>query len=359
MSSRTNTAKWFENENRWKINVQKDGRRRSFYSSTPGRNGQREAHKKADEWLESGVVASNTRVDTLYTQFRAAAGETVGTSFKRQIDYFGSAWILPALGKKKISALCEQDIQSILDKAVAAGLSRKTIQGINGMINKFLKYCRRCKATTFRPEEVQIPAAARLKGKTVLQPGDLIKLFNCDTYDYYGQRVKEPYIHAYRFQVLTGLRPGELRGLRPGDVHNRRVDIVRAVNDYGEETRGKNENAVRSFIMSGMAQREMLAQLNEYPATDTVFNLPSSQVYGKHFKRFCNDNGIQHVSPYELRHTFVSVVKRLPAGEVKPLVGHSEDMDTFGVYGHELDGEAEEVSNSVNALFEQILIEGK
>ena len=46
---------------------------------------------------------------------------------------------------------------------------------------------------------------------------------------------------------------------------------------------------------------------------------------------------------YELRHTFVSVVKTLPAGEVKGLVGHSQDMDTFGVYGHTLTGEAEEM----------------
>lgn len=101
MSSRTNTARWSEKDKRWKINVQKNGKRRSFYSSTPGRTGQREANKKADEWLESGVAASNTRIDALYEQFKAAASETVGTSFKRQIDYFGQAWILPALGKKK------------------------------------------------------------------------------------------------------------------------------------------------------------------------------------------------------------------------------------------------------------------
>ncbi len=355
MSSRTNTAKWSEKEKRWKINVQQGGQRRSFYSSTPGRTGQREAQRKADEWLDSGVKASGVRVAALYAEFQAVTGETVGTSFKRQMDYFGKSWILPTLGKKKISALCDQDIQNILNKAAAAGLSKKTIQGINGTVNKFLKYCRRRRVTTFRPEEVQIPASARLKGKKILQPADLIKLFNVDTYEYYGRRIKEPFIHAYRFQVLTGMRPGELRGLRPADIHGRQIDIVRAVNDYGEETLGKNKNAVRSFIMSDMARRELLLQMEEFPGTETVFDLPSSQTYGKHWKRFCEDNGLQHVSPYELRHTFVSVVKRLPAGEIKPLVGHSADMDTFGVYGHALDGEGEQVAASVNTLFERLL----
>lgn len=359
MERRTNTASWSETQKRWKISVQRDGRRRSFYSSTPGRTGQREANKKADEWLESGVAASNTRIDALYEQFKAVASETVGTSFKRQIDYFGQAWILPALGKKKISALCDQDIQRVLDKAAAAGLSKKTIQGINGMINKFLKYCRRCKATNFRPEEVEIPASARLKGKKVLQPPDFIKLFNVDTYAVYGKRVKEKYIHAYRFIVLTGLRPGELRGLRSEDVHGLRVDICRAINNYGETTRGKNENALRGFIMSAMAKKELDAQLKEYPGSEYIFDIPSGEVFHHHWQRFCKSNGMEITSPYELRHTFVSVVKRLPAGEVKGLVGHSANMDTFGVYGHELDGEAEEVAANVNALFSQILAAGK
>ena len=43
MGRRTNTAAW--NGKRWRIDVQKDGTRKSFYSSKPGRTGQREANK--------------------------------------------------------------------------------------------------------------------------------------------------------------------------------------------------------------------------------------------------------------------------------------------------------------------------
>lgn len=52
MSKRTNTAVWSETQKRWKLGVQKDGVRKWFYSSTPGRTGQREANKKADLWLD-------------------------------------------------------------------------------------------------------------------------------------------------------------------------------------------------------------------------------------------------------------------------------------------------------------------
>ena len=44
---RTNTAQWMEKYNRWQIKVQKDGVRKTFYSSKPGRTGQREANAKA------------------------------------------------------------------------------------------------------------------------------------------------------------------------------------------------------------------------------------------------------------------------------------------------------------------------
>lgn len=51
----------------------------------------------------------------------------------------------------------------------------------------------------------------------------------------------------------------------------------------------------------------------------------------------------------------MSVVKTLPAGEVKPLVGHSEDMDTFGIYGHALTGDAENTARAVNGVFLRLL----
>ena len=55
MSKRTNTAQWEEKYQRWRIAVQKDGVRKQFYSSTPGRTGQREANAKADRWLDDGI----------------------------------------------------------------------------------------------------------------------------------------------------------------------------------------------------------------------------------------------------------------------------------------------------------------
>ena len=39
MGKRTNTAVWLDKYGRWQIKVQKDGQRRTFTSSKPGRTG--------------------------------------------------------------------------------------------------------------------------------------------------------------------------------------------------------------------------------------------------------------------------------------------------------------------------------
>lgn len=94
----------------------------------------------------------------------------------------------------------------------------------------------------------------------------------------------------------------------------------------------------------------------EYPSTSGyIFDLPSPTAYRERWQKYCEANNMTKTTPYELRHTFVSVAKTLPAGEVKSLVGHSQSMDTFGVYGHALVGEDARTAEKINGLFERIV----
>ena len=192
----------------------------------------------------------------------------------------------------------------------------------------------------------------------MLQPDELAVLFSSDTTTFNRQCVPDPYINAYRFQVLTGLRPGELLGLRWEDVHGGVVYICRSINQLGEETQGKNQNAVRSFALSARAWAVLEDQHRITGNTGSVFRINNQHHYHTRWWAYCRTNGIVPISTYELRHTFVSVAKTLPAGEVKGLVGHSQDMDTFGVYGHALTGDAENTAQAVNAAFDKLLGEG-
>lgn len=359
MGKRTNTAVWEEKYQRWRIAVQKDGVRKQFYSSTPGRTGQREANAKADQWLDTGTDPRGSRIDELYKDWYATLEQTTGTGNCRNVESRWRTRILPAVGRKRITSLTEQDLQNVVNKAFADGLSKKTLQSLCADMRAFCKYCRARKLTTFNPEGLRVPAGARPKGKTVLQPSALLTLLNVDTTLYRGKRVHDDYIHAYRFQLLTGLRPGELLGLRWADIRGDMVYITRAVNVLGEQTQGKNQNAVRAFALSDRA-RGVLEQQRQVTGTqESVFDLVSEAYYYKRWQVYCKSNGIPPISVYELRHSFVSVVKTLPAGEVKTLVGHSQTMDTFGVYSHALSGDAAAAAEDVNAAFDRLLTSEK
>lgn len=365
MAKRTNTAAWMEKQSRWQINVQKDGQRRSFYSSKPGRTGQREANAKADAWLDDNMVDTNTRVTVLLDEYLERAKATTGDGNYRNESYRVNFFIRPAIGNRKISSITEGDLQTIIDKAYrkvdpktgeTVERSRKTLTNIRATISAFFKFCRLKKVSTLFPENLSIPKGARYKGVKILQPDDLQILFSVDTTFWGRKRVFDEYIYAYRFIVLTGLRPGELQAIQKTWIDGNRVNISGSINYRQQKTHGKNENAVRAITMSDLARRTLEKQLQIAPPGELAFGqIKNPQHFWQRWVRYCESNGVTKTSLYALRHTFVSIVKTLPEGKVKSLVGHSKNMDTFGVYGHELSGETDLTAQDINQLFSDIL----
>jgi len=377
MGRRVNTAAWVAKENRWRVVVQKDGKRRAFHSSTPGRAGQREANARADAWLDENLHDGNMKFSRVWESYLAGVRETSGTSNYRQIKKFGEDYILPVCGEVKIGSLTEGQLQDVLDRAYKSGclrpdrkqpkreepLSRKTLQGIRATEMNFLKWGRQHHYTILHPETLTVPAGARLKGKRILQPDALRLLFDVDTRLMRGKREFDELIYAYRFEVSTGIRPGELLGLWVGDIKGRRVDLSRAINQYGETTQGKNENAIRSFDLNDYALAAYEAQLDllkemgfELNYNTPLFPVASEHTFYLRWRAYQESNGITpRVSLYELRHTFVSMVQDLPDGKLKLLVGHSRSMDTRGVYGHAVNGEDATTAADLSTLLGRFL----
>lgn len=364
MSKRTISAYWEEKRNRWRIDVQKNGIRKTFYSSSPGRQGKRECHEKADAWLDEGIVDARKKVRNMAEDYMEDLKLTTSQSHWRQYDNYIRNYIIPRIGNVHMEDISEQHLQMVINKAYEKGLAEKTLKNIRACEMNFLKFCRKAKATTLFCEDLRIPKGAHKSEKNILQPDDLKILFSHDTITCRGKEIKELYIHAFRFAVVTGLRPGEIIGLQRRDITDGIVHITRAINYYGETTPGKNDNARRTFELHPLAkkiladQSDMLAQmgiLSPYVFPSATGSATRQQTYAKHLRRFCEEYNITATTPYELRHTFVSVAKSIDTGLLKSIVGHSADMDTLGIYGHELDGDMTKAANEINALFADIL----
>lgn len=352
---RTNTAKWIESAHRWQINVQKDGVRKTFCSAKPGRTGQREANAKADAWLEQGLQTRQKTVASAYGEFLDRAKKVTSRSNWRPIESRWHTWIEPRIGSRRLESLTVKHVQDILDDAKAAGRSRKQLSNIFGDLNAFFKFCRQAGYTTFVPDGLRVPAGAPKREKEILQPSDLVKLLNYTETECRGKPRPDELVHVYRLAVLTGLRPGEMLGLRWKDVQGDIVTVRGAVNIYGERTRGKNDNAIRRFELSTLARQEMDAQRALTGRLEYVVPQIREQLLLQRWRRFCAHNGITPVTLYEMRHTFVSIAQQLPEGQLKSLVGHSRSMDTYGVYGHFVEGQDADTAARLDEAFAKIV----
>ncbi len=353
MKKRTNTAKWIESSKRWQINVQKNGKRRTFTCSDPGRAGQRKCHEKADEWLDDSIDGS-VKVEKMYNDWLEEVKLNKGTGSYTNYESFGRIHILPEIGARRIDTLNEQDFQNIINKAFRKGLSYKSLANIRGCMQTFLKFCRKNKVSSLALNDLEISNKAPKGEKKVLQPKDFRTLLSCTDYENFW------YLNAFKLYALTGLRRGELLALRKKSYSNGQIKVSCSLNKFGEETPGKTTNSQRDFILTDIADEIMQNQLKKISTIKTQYIFPDkfgqqakpASVYSQ-WKRFCKKYDIPHISLHELRHTFISMCKEVPIELLKQTVGHSVSMDTFGQYGHELEGEKQLTRDLITQEFKK------
>lgn len=306
---RTNTAVWLEKYNRWQIKVQKDNIRKTFTCSTSGRNGQRECNKKADEWLDDNISDSKLKVIELSNKYLEQLKITTSKSHWSQYEGYFNNWINPNIGTVRIENLTENHLQIPINKAYSKGLAKKTLCNIRACELNFLKYCRKSKTTTLFVESLLIPKSARVCERTILNPSDLQKLFTIDTSTCHNKIEYELFVQAFRFGVVTGLRPGELIGLKWSDIRESTLYIQRSINVNNEITRGKNDNARRTLYLTSIAinilsdQKAKLKEIrieSDYIFCDKYGDFIQERNYYKRWQKYCLNNSITKTSPYEL-----------------------------------------------------------
>lgn len=385
MATRKNEAYWVEKAQRWQINVTNDdGKRKTFVCGTPGKKGKIAAERKADDWLENSCVNSTTRVEKMFDAFVAGLkARKVSYGYWQPYESIGATWVKPAIGTKRVGKMSEHDLEAIVQTAFDAGRSERYLRNIKICLMAFLKYCRKCKATTLHPEEFLVPKGAPKSDKTSLQPDEIKVLFASDRTNRKGKEQEEFYIHAYRIFVLMGFRPGELIALdarRDVDEAGGYITVNGAINSHNERTKGKNENAHRRKKISALARVELDAQkamlrrrgiISPYvfPAPDGRFI--SQKELREAWHDYCVHNkigyrgqsartkGDRYITPYELRHTHNSVNKEMPQALKKLSMGWSESFDGDAVYSHELDGDLDKIAQFTDHAFAEVFREAE
>ena len=350
----TASAFWSESTRRWKCSPMKDGVRKSFYCSTPGRRGKALCEAKAQEWIEK-YDFHDPRFDGAWEEFIAYRRRTVGTSQYSNDESIGRAWLLPALASKKVSRITNQDCQNILLDAAEKGRAKKTIKDIKVTIGSFYSFCKNNRYDFEKPDLI-VPEAKSCT-KKVISPADVAKIF--------ASTDPDPNLRAYQFDIVLGLRRGELVGMQWDDIQDGILSIKRSINRFGEITSGKNANARRSIKLPKIAARILDEQKKlsggsiwVFPDEETGDFLHPNRMYDS-WSSFCQRNSIPHISFHEIRHTMISMNRNTMSLELlKMVVGHSSSMDTFGVYGHEVEGDKEAAAAVIDDLMDSVVKSG-
>ena len=359
--------KWNADRKRWELRIQVENRRKQFTSSTPRTEGKNEVKAKAAKWLDSldtnGSVTFAVAFDRFLDDYKRRYGESAQF---RQNWQIGHSHLIPKLGHISCGDIRIDDYQKCINEAkpvqrhtskgkpyyLTDKLSKKYLRNIKGVISSFHKWAKARQYTEIDiTDALYVPIDAPVKSREILQIDEIEKIFAEPTGLHYER--------ALMFELLTGVRPGELLGLKIEDYDpvTGIVHIRRSITYDNKITPGKNKNARRDILLPSVVRQIVEEQIavSRSLHSEWIFCQPSGQ-HGiqtaliKSCKALCEAHGIKRViTPYSLRHTFYTHTEAyIPDRMIKMVFGHSEKTDGHHIYGnHAIDGELESLAEKL------------
>ena len=273
--------------------------------------------------------------------------------------------ILPTLGYKKLIELNVNDVDRLLSLKRDSGLAPSTVGRIRIVLAQCLSQAIRWGllfrnvATLSRP-----PKALRTEGRT-LSP-DQARQF-LDTLK--GHRNEA----LFALLLSTGLRRGEALGLMWTDF-DREAGVIRVARQLKREGRALVTTDTKTFRSRRAVNlpRMMMVTLLEHEKIqlceregrgerwiDTGFIFTTSKGtpidprnFYREFRRICDEAGLGHWHPHELRHSAASLMlaQGVKLHVVSQVLGHSSIRMTSDVYGHLLEPDRQEAAVAIESL---------
>ena len=246
---------------------------------------------------------------------RKKVGITKGRAYLRNKNTLKAASNMPIL-QMKIQEITHNDLINSFE--LIRNYSESIIDKIFGLVNSAFKLAIADKIMYFNPldnkDAVQKPKSRKKTKKVRAFTIDEQKLFYKATYN------EDNYGRAFRINLSTGLRPGELLALQPNDYNKEtnELHISRTL------TRNENDNVIigdttktysgdRFIPVTNEFKQDLIDAINNIIPNENnlIFTHKNGTIinpvnYNSAFKRVCNNIGITDVSAYVMRHSFAT-----------------------------------------------------
>lgn len=354
------TPRWIVEEQRWRLDTRINGKRKQFSSIIPGKAGERAVNKAAKHARDGQADRSTWRLQKCWDEYIANLKLVSTYENLHQRESLGKKYILPELKHRKAGSILRGDWQDVINKAYGkTDLSKKSLQNLRSTIVNFCKYALDHGMVEYIPmsPSLTIPGDASVIGKEILSPTQVKALWTA---------AEQWYLYVWQMILVMGLRPGEIFGIKLADICGTTITIRRAINWRGHETKGKNKNATRRkdemrvFELPLIAleiiakQRAMLSKAGII----SPFLFPRQQ--GQRSAQQQSSDAFREMfpgrTPYCLRHTHYSATRKaMPEAWSKMWLGHTENMDTDGTYGHTVPEEISGAAKKIEEVFRAML----
>jgi integrase len=268
----------------------------------------------------------------------------------RTLRSYAGLWdrhVLPRLGSMRLSAITPEVIERFRAELEADGVGQPTIYRALALLQGILRRAVEWRRIGHNPvKAVQKPKVRRQREVRPLSPRMVEQLRTAA-----GCRRR----HGARDAVLigllayAGLRPQEALALRWGDVRERTRLVEKAADGQGgvKPTKTGQSRTVRLLapLARDLAEWQELLDEPEDEAllcptgSGGVWNDPAWQTWHRDaWVPACRAIGLEKARPYDLRHSFVSLLihEGRSVVEVARQAGHSPTM-TLDVYAHVFD----------------------
>lgn len=338
--------RWVEDKQHWRLDALIGDKRKSFYSSDPGkRNGPAECRRKYREALDKHEQGgSDPKFDLAWEEFLEDYKKRNKITSYNTANSRGKAHLVPAFKGKRLSDITKRDWQNVIFNAFENGA--KSVKTLNGIVALIRTFCRYCAAAGMMPdnkvpEHFVIPADATKPQKTILQPDEIKLLFD-------PEQDSDWYVPIFRFIMLTGFRRGETCAFKTArDLDEDVLTVRESLTHEGLTVTPKSKDSERKVLLSSLAIDQLNLHFEHRKKTGIIseylFCLPNAkQIPARHLRncwqKWREAHGIT-ITLHELRHTYISYSRQktsLDLEDLKTLYGHSKRMDTDSIYVHDI-----------------------
>ena len=286
--------------------------------------------------LDNGTMTLDRFVADTWAPQRAADLKPATRAF-----YAGlyGAHIGPTFAHVALREITPQRVAAWQAERVKAGAGRKAVTRALRLLGGILGYA-------VELEHVQVNAARAVRPVRTAAP-KTGRALSAREVEALRASLSEPWDVLVSMLAYTGMRPGEALGLRWGDVREDTLRVERAVGLCDGSVQGTKTDTARTVRLLAPVAADLAAwrlRCGRPAKTALVLPHPSGQAWSKsawgnwrrrEFGQACDAAGIDGLRPYDLRHTFASLL--LAEGRsvhyVAEQLGHSAVM-TLRTYGH-------------------------